>query len=152
MYHFFWCTLYMWVGGVGWSQTFINHCFYGIFDQIYESAWGGWVQKFGTFTQIKQFFFCFFLGGGLPNSNLTQIASFQIMPFENFHSGATCTSISEVLPRNSWNWCLMSTNGMHKTFGMNMPSVYTCYECYVINISTNISFMNMAMQQPIISK
>ena len=24
----------MWVGGVGWTQTFINHCFYGIFDHF----------------------------------------------------------------------------------------------------------------------
>ena len=38
---------HMWVGGVGWSQTFINRRFYGIFDpflpkiigKIYRFLW-----------------------------------------------------------------------------------------------------------------
>ena len=28
----------MWVDGVGWTQTFINHCFYGIFDPFFPKT------------------------------------------------------------------------------------------------------------------
>ena len=27
----------MWVGGLIWSQTFIDHCFYGIFDCFWRT-------------------------------------------------------------------------------------------------------------------
>ena len=30
----------MWVGGVGWSQTFINQCFHGIFDRFFVEISG----------------------------------------------------------------------------------------------------------------
>ena len=30
----------MWVGGVGLSQTFINHCFYDIFDPFLPKIFG----------------------------------------------------------------------------------------------------------------
>ena len=40
------------------TQTFINHCFYDIFDPFLSKIYGmgGWVDKFGTFSQIKPFF------------------------------------------------------------------------------------------------
>ena len=49
----------MWVGGVGWSQTFINHCFYDIFDPFLSKIYGmgGWIDKFGTFSvNLPEFF------------------------------------------------------------------------------------------------
>ena len=38
----------MWVGGVGWSQTFINHSFYGIFDPFFV---GGFL--FGRLGRVR---------------------------------------------------------------------------------------------------
>ena len=59
----------MWVGGVRWSKTFINHCFYGIFGLFLLKisgkftlnvpnflGWVGWFTSSGQCTQIKTFF------------------------------------------------------------------------------------------------
>ena len=47
---------HMWVGGVGWSQTFINRRFYGIFDPFLPKIIG----------KIYRFFMAFLLQ--LPNA------------------------------------------------------------------------------------
>ena len=66
------------VDGVRWSHTFINHCFYGIFDTFFSKISGiftvndpniqkvlGWVHKFGPIVPNKTIFFLFsFFWGG----------------------------------------------------------------------------------------
>ena len=66
----------MCVGGVGWSQTFINQCFYGIFAPFFGEISGKFsvnvpnlIKSGGGFTSLGQLsliyrvFFCFFWGG-----------------------------------------------------------------------------------------
>ena len=67
------------VGGVGWTQTFIDHCFYGIFDPFLHKNSGisrknhflcakslfvsGWVGGFTSLVQLYQTKSLIFLGG-----------------------------------------------------------------------------------------
>ena len=71
----------MWVGGVRWSQTFINHCFYGIFDPFLPKISEKFTEKVPTFGER----------GGVkpvgPNSQLLPKISFEGSPHFQCQTG-----------------------------------------------------------------
>ena len=86
-------SIQIWVYGVGWSQTFINHCFswkiwpvfvenFRLMSQISKKSWGVFTSL-GQLSQIKPFFFLFW-GWGVGGTSLILYYSLMLMHIKSY--------------------------------------------------------------------